>query len=207
MHRHKPSSTSTYGSAGRRTPTQEAAAVALADHTIDAIDHNYTVVAYTDGASQGNPGPSGAGAIITYPKWGAQASMHTEELSAGLGTGTNNLGELWAVGMVLEDVASKVRLGYEPPPDGTILTDSAYVRGCLVGGWDAKGVNAPLVQALLAALASSPISWTIEWVPGHAGVAGNEAADRAATRGAASSAAGRVLPDLPDRIATSRFKP
>jgi hypothetical protein len=116
LHQFKPKSTSLYGSAGKRTPEQLAAAVALAERVIANIDHDTTIVAYTDGAAQGNPGPGGAGAIITYPGWGPEASAHhTEELSVGVGAATNNFGELWAIGMVLNDVARKVRGGLRPP--------------------------------------------------------------------------------------------
>ena len=112
LHCYKPKSASRYGSAGRRTPEQQAEAVALAARVITAIDHDTTIVAYTDGSAQGNPGPAGAGAIVTYPGWGPEASSrHTEELSVGVGAGTNNFGELWAIGMVLTDVARKARSG------------------------------------------------------------------------------------------------
>ena len=98
------------------------------------IDHNTTIVAYTDGAAQGNPGPAGAGAIIIYPGWGPGASArNTEELSVGVVKSTSNFGELWAVGMVLNDVA-RARRGYALPAKGAILTDSSYVRGCLADG-------------------------------------------------------------------------
>ena len=71
------------------------AARALAHDIITSIDHDNTIVAYTDGASRGNPGPCGAGAIVTYPRWdGTEGRKHTEELSTGLGRGTNQLGEL-----------------------------------------------------------------------------------------------------------------
>ena len=145
------------------------------------FDHGTAIVAYTDGAAQGNPGPAGAGSIITCPGWGPGASpRHTEELSVGAGTGTNNFGELWAIGMVLNDVARKVRRGYGLQAKGAILTDSSYVRGCLADGWEAKGPNAPLVQALQALLRDNSIDWDITWIPGHAGVLVNEAADGAA---------------------------
>ena len=42
----------------------------------------------------------------------------------GLGNSTNNYGELWAIGMVLTDVAQKARDGYELPAQGVILTDN-----------------------------------------------------------------------------------
>ena len=47
----------------------------------------------------------------------------------GLGTSTNNYGELWAIGMVLIDVVQKARDGYELPAQGVILTDSSYACG------------------------------------------------------------------------------
>ena len=98
-----------------------------------------------------------------------------------MGKSTNDFGELWAIGMVLNDVARKARRGYALLAKGAILTDSSYVRGCLADGWEAKGLIAPLVQALQSLLRDSPIHWDITWIPGHAGV-GNAAADGAATR-------------------------
>ena len=206
LHQFKPKSTSLYGSAGKRTPEQLAAAVALAERTITAIDHDTTIVAYTDGASQGNPGPAGAGAIITYPGWGpGESTRHSEELAVGVRTGTNNFGELWAIGMVFNDVERKAGQGYVLPAKGAILTDSSNVRGCLADGWEAKGPNAPLVQALQTLLRDSPIPLDITWIPGHAGVLGNEAADGAATRGARTSRAGRGLANLDFRIRNCSF--
>ena len=117
----------------------------------------------------------------------------------------NNFGELWAIGMVLTDVARKARSGYVLPAKGAILTDSSYVRGCLVGVWEAKGPNGPLVLALVALFRDSPIHWDIIWIPGHAGVPGNEAADGAATLGARASRAGRGLSDLDHRLNNCSF--
>ena len=54
-----------------------------------------TIVAYTDGSSLGNPGPAGAGAYILHPEEGVY------NLYAPLGNNTNNVGELWAIAMVI----------------------------------------------------------------------------------------------------------
>ena len=58
LHRYKPKSTSRSGAAGRRTPEQLVAAKTHAKEVIADIDHDTTLVAYTDGAAQGNPGPA-----------------------------------------------------------------------------------------------------------------------------------------------------
>ena len=109
--------------------------------------------------------------------------------------------------MVLEDIEAKVRTGYDPPAHGIILTYSKYAKGCLGEDWDAKGANAPLVAGLRALLAASPVTWTIEWIPGHADVAGNDAADAAAVRGAKRSAASRGLTELDARIVNNHYLP
>jgi hypothetical protein len=54
------------------------------------------VFCYTDGSASPNPGPSGAGACIFMP-----ASDSVIDLGASLGHGTNNTGELYALGMLL----------------------------------------------------------------------------------------------------------
>ena len=107
--------------------------------------------------------------------------------------------------LILTDVAQKARDGYELPAQGVILTDSSYVCGCLVDGRNAKGPNAPLVNALLAPLRASPIHWTIIWILGHVGVPGSETADGAATRGARASGAGRGLTYLVNCIENNNY--
>ena len=106
------------------------------------------------------------------------------------------LGELWAIGMVLSAVQHRIDQGYRPPEKGFIFTDSEYAEGCINKHWNSI-TNQDLVSALHRLLEESPINWTITWVPGHADVAGNEAADRVADEGAKASKRGDCRPWSP----------
>ena len=180
----------TYGSAGRRTPEQQAAAYAYATEAIGAYDRATTFVAFTDGSAIGNPGPSGAGALVHVPP--ASGLHHTEEIAVSLGHGTNNLGELWAIAMTIQYADSLWRQGHTGCNKGVIFTDSAYARGCLLKGWTTR-TYPKLISSLRQLLRESPISWDIIWVPGHAGVDENEVADTIANRASAASKDGRRI--------------
>ena len=56
------------------------------------------ILAYTDGAARGNPGPAGAGAILRDASSGAVVA----EIAEGLGRATNNVAEWTAVRLALE---------------------------------------------------------------------------------------------------------
>ncbi|MEA3417444.1 MAG: RNase H family protein, partial [Thermodesulfobacteriota bacterium] len=49
-----------------------------------------TISIYTDGASSGNPGPSGIGILLRFKD-------HEKEISRNIGTATNNIAELEAI--------------------------------------------------------------------------------------------------------------
>lgn len=82
---------------------------------------NKELVIYTDGASRGNPGPGGYGAIL---QWGNSR----KELSAGYRRTTNNRMELMAVIAALEALN---REGLKV----TIYSDSQYVVKAVMEGW------------------------------------------------------------------------
>ena len=138
------------------------------------------VVAYTDGACKGNPGPGGWGAWLRYGE-------HERELFGGEALTTNNRMELMAVIQALESLKRHCTI--------TIYTDSEYVRKGITEwihnwkkrGWttaDRKPVkNAELWRRLDALRESHEVHW--RWVKGHAGDPGNERADALANRGAA----------------------
>ncbi len=124
------------------------------------------LVAYADGACSGNPGPAGLGIMI-------DEGETRRELSEYLGTGTNNIAELTAILRVAELYLDGA--GGTLPVAIEIRTDSQYSIGVLSKGWKAKA-NVELVAEVKKALKRLP-GVRLLYVPGHAGVAGNERAD------------------------------
>jgi ribonuclease HI len=131
-----------------------------------------TVDIYTDGACRGNPGPGGWAAVLS-------AGGREKEISGAQPLTTNNRMELQAV---IEALSALKR-----PLQVRLYTDSQYVRrGILewLPQWKARGwktadrkpvKNQDLWQQLETAAARHRIEW--HWVPGHAGVPGNERCD------------------------------
>ena len=136
------------------------------------------VVAYTDGACSGNPGPGGWGVILIHGE-------HRKELNGGERATTNNRMELMAAISALEALRKPARID--------IHTDSEYVQKGISGwinGWKRNGwrtsakqpvKNADLWQRLDAAQARHDVRW--HWLRGHAGHTENERADELARAG------------------------
>jgi ribonuclease HI len=130
---------------------------------------------YTDGACRGNPGPGGWAAFLSV-------NGHEKEISGAEPLTTNNRMELMAVIRALETL--------KRPVHARIFTDSEYVRRGItewVSSWKARGwrtadkkpvKNQDLWQRLDELVNGHRLEW--HWVPGHAGVAGNERVDRLA---------------------------
>ena len=120
---------------------------------------------YTDGASSGNPGPSGIGVVLRFGK-------HEKEISRYIGNTTNNMAELEAIRsglMAVKDTNLPVR----------IFTDSRYAYGVLTQGWKAKK-NQDIIESIRKTLPKFSDLKFIK-VKGHAGIEGNERADFLAT--------------------------
>lgn len=122
------------------------------------------IIVYADGACSGNPGPAGLGVVIVE-------GDTRRELSEFLGRGTNNIAELTAILRAAEALAGREE-------HVRIFTDSSYSIGVLTKGWKAKA-NPELIAEVKRALAQLP-DVELHYVPGHAGVALNEAADKLA---------------------------
>lgn len=130
---------------------------------------------YTDGSSYGNPGPAGSG-VACYVR-GELHSIRTRSL----GQATNNAAEMDGVLAALEETRSL-------PPDLPvyIFVDNRLAINIAVGRsspeWCedvAKATRAKMTDTAQGRCVS------LYWVPGHAGVDGNEVSDQAAKAGAA----------------------
>ena len=128
---------------------------------------------YTDGASSGNPGPGGYGAVLI-------CGSLRRELSGGFALTTNNRMELLAVIRGLEAIRWK---GAEV----RVYSDSTYVVGTVTKNWKRKK-NLDLWARFDELSRNFELSF--HWIKGHAGHPENERCDRLAV--AAYSA-----PDLP----------
>ncbi len=136
------------------------------------------IIAYTDGACSGNPGPGGWGVVLI------EGDDRTE-LKGGESATTNNRMELMAAMKALETAADGAPV--------TIYTDSQYVKNGVTtwikswkkNGWKTAAKKPVKNQDLwveLDALANArPVDW--RWVKGHAGHPENERADALARAG------------------------
>jgi ribonuclease HI len=144
--------------------TVEAPMPAKTTQAVQAGDQKKVCV-FADGASSGNPGPSGIGVVLRFGK-------HEKEISEYIGVATNNIAELKAIQAGLSALKNRslpVR----------IFTDSRYAYGVLVLGWKAKANN-EIVESIKRMMKKFK-NLEIVKVKGHAGDEGNERADFLAT--------------------------
>jgi ribonuclease HI len=143
----------------------------------------HDIIAYTDGACSGNPGPAGCGMVLTYPNGDMREGYEY------LGHATNNIAELVAIQRAVEAL-----------PPGTkrasIYTDSSYSIGVLSKGWKAKA-NQELIAKILSVLKQTRAAGCkleFSYVKGHAGIPLNEKADELARKAITARASQAVMP-------------
>lgn len=140
--------------------------------------HKSTIIAYTDGACSGNPGPGGWGVWL-------RSGGHEKELFGGEKMTTNQRMELQAAIEALKALKKTSTV--------TIVTDSKYVLTGItewIHNWKKKGwknskkeavANRELWEELDKLNANHQVTW--QWVKGHSGDEGNDRADELARAG------------------------
>lgn len=154
----------------------------------DMGDNKPVIYLFTDGASSGNPGPGGYGAIL-------RCGNREKELSGGFLRTTNNRMELLAVIKGLEAIKwSNATV--------EVWSDSSYVVKAINEGWlqnwERKGFvkvkNPDLWKRFLLIYRQHHV--TFHWIKGHAGHPENERCDRLAVdAGAGAYSRGENLPE------------
>ncbi|MDZ7726624.1 MAG: ribonuclease HI [Candidatus Campbellbacteria bacterium] len=135
-----------------------------------------TIYIFTDGASKGNPGPGGWGAVLV-------AGNEVKEIGGFEENTTNNRMELIAAIKALEEVRSNETNSKEI----NVFSDSSYLINGItkwIYGWQKKNwktttkkdvANSGLWERLWEVQKNRNINW--KYVPGHSDVAGNERAN------------------------------
>ncbi|MBP3924223.1 ribonuclease HI [bacterium] len=149
------------------------------------MEQKVQVKLYTDGASRGNPGRGGYGAILVYED--KAGNIHEKEFSGGYKVTTNNRMELLGAIIGLESLKKPCKV--------TLQSDSKYVVDAFnqkwIDGWISKNwklntkspvKNIALWKRLLEA--KKPHDVEFIWVKGHAGHHYNERCDELATKAA-----------------------
>jgi len=113
------------------------------------------VLAYTDGAARGNPGPSGAGAILRDAADGAVVA----EIAEGLGWATNNVAEWTAVRLALEKALALGATHVD------LRMDSELVARQITGVYRVKHPDLKPIHAAVMAMLRGLQGYTVGHVP------------------------------------------
>lgn len=140
-----------------------------------ATDH---VEIYTDGASKGNPGHAALGVVLRF-------GDYRREVRQYLGSTTNNVAELMAIKVALDQVKDPQRLPVR------VYSDSRYAIQVLTGAHKARR-NRTLIREIQQRM--QPFrDLTFHWVQGHAGDPLNERVDALANLAIQEVAGGQPL--------------
>ncbi len=141
-------------------------------------------IVFTDGASRGNPGPGGWGAVVIFPVDRSDFSdFKVVEIGGKENFTTNNRMEIEAAINALKIL--------DDQSEAVIFTDSSYLSNGITkwifgwqnNGWLTKNGKSVENKDLWEKLFEISVGKKLEWknVSGHAGILGNERCDEIAT--------------------------
>jgi ribonuclease HI len=119
---------------------------------------------HTDGAARGNPGPAGAGALLTDAETGETVA----EIARFLGERTNNFAEWTAVELALREAKERGARVVD------LRTDSELVARQIAGRYRVRHPDLKPIHARVMALLAELDGYTVGHVPRER----NAAADR-----------------------------
>ena len=181
----------------------------MVQDTLDTIKPS-SCVFYTDGSARPNPGSCGAGVTLELPK-NTHLNLKRIDFHAALGQGTNNLGEIWAIGMAIQSLHISISKRLIATNNTHIFSDSEFAMGALTNSTKINKhntINYEAITAIKKMIRKFPRDFIkFHWVPGHAAVEGNERADALAELGSTRSASGACLTHLLARASQGLFLP
>ena len=186
--------------AGCRMPVEGGTSGGKAAAAVEKFARNppaSAMVVFTDGSALDNPGPCGGGLVTRLPR----ETKYTETVIP-LGQGDNNKGEMGglegaACAVEKALVQGKIKEGSEV----FVFSDSALCIGHVDRGW-----RFPRWKKLARSTTKKiqklrkKVRLTLHWVRGHAGIPGNELADKAAGK------ASRIAKEKGEREARQKGK-
>ena len=110
---------------------------------------------FTDGASRGNPGPSGAGAVL----FDGGTGEHIDSVHRFLGRTTNNVAEyfglMFGLAKASEIGASRI----------SVHMDSQLIVNQVLGEWKVKDSGLQCTHAYVMELLTYFDTWAIKYIP------------------------------------------
>ncbi len=137
---------------------------------------------FVDGASRGNPGPSGVGIAIFEKK---ESSKPLAEIAVYLGETTNNVAEYCALLVGLQEAARRAAPAVE------VFTDSELLARQVTGQYKVRDARLQWLHALVRHAAAGFSSFSITHIPREQNKKADRLANQAVTAGTRAPVAKR----------------
>ena len=170
----KPEYWNCLGSSKSKTQNQKDEPRSLISGTLEACAPD-TLIAFTDGSCQPNPGPCGTGACVYLPLETNPVYLKQPVSKPG----SILLGKMVAIKIILDFILEKIHQKVKIT-NVLILSDSPSSVGLLTLGWESTQHKNTTKDTLLQLKQVKRKVTEIEmkWTPGHAEIRGNEEVDR-----------------------------